>query len=210
MEGLKKFTIQQTIKEIHKKNLKRTIEHTGIQNQLVKKYRKKYGTGNYSWIKTPEGNWELWNVWPQIPCYIIPLDDQVPNVIISPSGKYREYVPRIIMKHLPILTNNVLQHIFSFLPLNTLLDCKIVCKQWCTVANIRSLWQNVPIYKELEDLTDPQVRFIQATFRGMDDMSLHPQLLHYLKRRPRVKEAIGGDPLYFSCKLRKYIRKNEQ
>ena len=211
MEGFKKFTVQQTVKEIHKKNLKRVIESSGVQNQLVKKYCKKYGTGQYVWIKTSEGNWELWNTWAQIPCYIIPPNDKEPNVIISPSGKYKEYIPRICMKHLPALTNNVLQHIFSFLSLDALLDCKLVCKQWCKVANISTLWQDVPLYRELEDLTDPQVRFIQATFRGMEDMSENPRLVRYFKKRPKVKEAIGGSGTpYFSCHLRRYIRGNEQ
>lgn len=209
MEGFKNFTIQQAVKEIHRKNLKRTIAHTGVQQQLLDRYCKKYGIdGEYMWINNQNGDWELWNIRNQLPCYIIP--HQGPSVIISPKGKYREYSPRVNLKHLPTLTNNVIQHIFSFLPLDTLLDCKLVCKQWYDIANIRTLWQNVPIYKELEDLTNPQIRYIQATFRGIGNLVEDSKMLHYFKRRPKVKEVIDNRFGSFACKLRGYIRKNEQ
>lgn len=199
MEGFKNLTAERRIFQC---NLKRRIEDVEVQKHLTRKYRKKYAinSGYYSWVKTPEGEWQLWDVYNQRPCYIVPAEGT--NVIISPQGKYHEYNARIPLKILPELPNNVLQHVFSFLPPDSLLICQLVCRKWREISSIPTLWIHVPMYKGLEDITNGRIRYIQATFYGFKgDLK---NLISYFQRRPVVKDWNSLSA------IRRYIRENEQ
>jgi len=191
--------------KLNVRNLKRKINDgdDDVIPQIVSDYRKKFcyllADSALKWRKFKNKELRLHDTSRNQDCLAIYKDN---CVFISPlNKKIKPYHALWTPKTLPVLTNDALRCIFSFLPPWELLNLRFVCKEWNkTIVNTSIFW-NLKFVETKNTLRD-YIYYMFLNVRNDRDIVehffSHPDLFHL------VCKIVLGQERYKGKKATKY------